>query len=498
VLSLVAAGVSLAEGVAPAIEDGAIRMGNVTQPINDDGSFLIAFDAPADRAHTQVAPSKVLEWVMAMDASEDGAFPEEGRRALEGRIVVFGVHLAGQEDAVASPMHPAHPGPLYQAAALDDLLNGTGRILATRAENGAFLAFACLFVGVAGTMPRRRRAPHLAAGAAFVLVLVWAVGAFAMDVAYDVLTPVIGVLLTWIGVYAFRYFAEGRYNRWLEGTFGLYLSAGIIDAIKRDPSVLRLGGVRREITVLFSDVAGFTKMSEGLDAEQLVTLLNEYLTPHSDAVLAEEGVVDKYIGDAVMAFFGDPIPYPDHAVRACRCALSVIERLPELRPVWEGFGLPGFPIRIGLNTGVAVMGNMGSRQRFSYTAMGDTVNLASRLEGANKAFGSTILIGDATRREAGDAILAKPLARLGVVGRGEPVAVHELVAMSDRATPEQVAHVAAFERAREALMRGDADAAHAALDEAERLHPGDGPVAWLRGIARGPLPWDGTLILSSK
>jgi adenylate cyclase len=316
--------------------------------------------------------------------------------------------------------------------------------------------------------------------------------------------PLVAGVLTWGATTAFTLLTEGRYNKWLESTFSRYLAPSVIEALKRDPELLKLGGTRREVTVLFSDIAGFTSISEGLPPERLSELLNRYLTPHCDAVFAHDGTVDKFIGDAVVAFYGDPIPQADHALRGCRTALEVQAALPALEPVWRGMGLSKFEVRIGLNSGVATLGNMGSAQRFNYTALGDTVNLASRLEGANKAFGTRILLGEATRAAAGDAVLAKSLGRLVVVGKEEPVGVHELVALRERATPDEVHHVEAFARAVAAAKSGDLAAARTALSESERLRPGDGACAWfatlLAKLASGaePSPWSGVVTLTGK
>ena len=149
------------------------------------------------------------------------------------------------------------------------------------------------------------------------------------------------MVLTWGGTSVFHLLTAGRRNRWLEGTFGRYLAPAIISALKDEPGLLELGGRKREITILFSDVAGFTKLTEALEPHQMVTLLNRYLTPHAAAVMEQGGVVDKFIGDAVMAFFGDPLPDPQHAEKCCRAALTVQKQLPDLRPVWEEMGLDG-------------------------------------------------------------------------------------------------------------------------------------------------------------
>ncbi|MFV1959813.1 MAG: adenylate/guanylate cyclase domain-containing protein, partial [Planctomycetota bacterium] len=423
---------------------------------------------------------------------------------LEGKIVVWGLNLAGQEDKVASTLGGTYHGPEFQATAIDNLLHGDGRVRASGGLNAlVLLGLTVLLGGLAGYV-RSRLLPHLVPLLFALLLVVGAYGLFSRGLSIDLFTPLLGIVLTWGGTSIVRVLTEGRRNRWLEGTFGRYLAPSIIEALKRDPALLQLGGRRREITILFSDVADFTRLCESLSPENVVELLNRYLTTHSSAVMNEGGVVDKFQGDAVMAFFGDPVPTADHAYRACRSALEVRARLPDLMPLWEGMGLDGFEIRIGLNTGTAIVGNMGSDQRFDYTCMGDAVNVASRLEGANKAFGSRILIGSRTFEECRAQIVARPIARIVLVGRSEPEPVFELLALKEGASSDLLAHVAAFEAALEAARRGDLEAARRALDEAEGLRPGDGPTAWLRGLverlAQGeePSPWSGLVTLTGK
>jgi adenylate cyclase len=484
-------------------EGGALVVGGRHVPLARDGSFLIDFRSKEPvTAYARVAPSQVVAWGQQRGA--DGALPAEARERLGGKIVVWGVNLPGQQDVVATPVRAALQGPALQATILDNLLAGSTRTAAAPVANLLLTLGAGALVGLLAMLLSGRVMPHLVTLALLALVVALAFAAFRAGTALDLFLPLATGLLTAGGTMAAKLLTEGRYNRWLEGTFSRYLAPSVIDALKHDPRLLDLGGNHREITVLFSDVAGFTSLSEKLKPPQVVELLNVYLTRHCAAVFATGGVVDKFIGDAVMAFWGDPVPQPDHALRACRTALAVQAAMPGLEPVWRGMGLTEFHVRIGLNAGSAVVGNMGSTQRFDYTAMGDTVNLASRLEGANKAFHTQILIGDPVRRHAGDAILVKPLARLGVVGRGEPLAVHELAGLAESATEELRRHVAAFTAAGEAARRGELGAARAALAEAERRKPGDGACAWLAGIlddleaGRLATPWSGVLTLKSK
>lgn len=501
VLSLPLATARLATGAAADVAAGRLRLARASQALNADDTFLVDFRRAAVRGvYPRVAPAQVLDW--AVRAETEGALPAEAGERLGGRIVVYGVNLAGVKDLVPSPLGEVMDGPAFQATVLDNLLHGDGRVRAGRGLDTALLVLLLALVGLAGGALRGRWAPHLVPATVAVLFVVGAFAWFGAGTSIDLFTPLLGLLLTWAGTTALRLFTEGRRNRWLEGTFGRYMAPSIIAALKQDPTLLVLGGRERDISVLFSDVAGFTRISTQLSAAQVVSLLNRYLTQHCAPVLAEGGVVDKFEGDAVMAFFGDPVPSDDHALRACRAAVQVIRDLPALRPTWEAMGLDSFAIRIGINSGVAVVGNMGSDQRFDYTCMGDTVNLASRLEGAAKAFGATILIGPKTAGSVGDALVTRPLGRLVVVGRDEPVEVFELLDLREGASAELLDHVEAFARALEAARGGDFDTARAALDAAERLRPGDGPVTWLRGVidaqAERGEPWDGVTVLTAK
>ncbi len=487
---------------AVAFDGDGVRVGDARQALMADGSFLLNYRGQVGRTYPRVAPSRLIDWAAAME--ETGELPAAAREALAGKIVVWGINLSGQDDLVTTTLSGAHHGPEFQATAIDNLLHGDGRVRAGAAANAVLLLVVTALLGLLSGWIRSRVLPHLLPAVLGGLVLAFTWLLFGRGMSFDVFTPLLGILLTWAATGVVRLLTEGRRNKWLEGTFGRYLAPSIIDALKEDPGLVALGGQSRHITVLFSDVAGFTRISETLGAQNTVKLLNHYLTMHSTAVMEEGGVVDKFEGDAVMAFFGDPVPSTTHAEQACRCALKVFERLPDLESVWREMGLSEFGIRIGLNTGDAYVGNMGSEQRFDYTCMGDTVNLSSRLEGANKAFGSGILIGRQTYEEAKEVILAKPLCGLIVVGRTQPEPVYELVGLRDQASDALIAHVEAFKAAVDAARRGALDEARRRLIDADATRPGDAPTRWLGGIVnqleRGDLacPWSGVVELTGK
>ncbi|MBW3002655.1 adenylate/guanylate cyclase domain-containing protein [Candidatus Woesearchaeota archaeon] len=247
---------------------------------------------------------------------------------------------------------------------------------------------------------------------------------------YGVIMNLVFVPLAIVSTYTFEvvylYSAEKKEREKTMGAFSKYVSPAVVDELMKDPSKLKLGGARKEITVFFSDIRGFTTISEKLSPEKLVHILNEYLTAMTDIVMKHEGVVDKYIGDAIMAFWGAPMKQPNHAEMACSTSVDMIKKLGELQKKWAAEKFPEIKIGIGLNTGHAVIGNMGSYERFDYTAMGDTINLGSRLEGLTKVYGVNILASESTKKAAKGFVFRK-LDLVRVKGKNKPITIYELV-----------------------------------------------------------------------
>ena len=242
-----------------------------------------------------------------------------------------------------------------------------------------------------------------------------------------VTAPEAAVLFTLISGFIINYAGEGRQKKFIKEAFSQYLSPVVIDRLVQDPDQLSLGGEKRELSILFSDIRGFTSISEQLDPVSLTALLNDYLTEVTDIIYQFGGTIDKYEGDAVIAFWNAPLDLPDHAMKSVKAALMYQKRLAEIRPRLAVKTGRDVYARIGINTGDVVIGNMGSRQRFNYTFLGDAGNLASRLEGINKQFGTFLMISEHTRRAAGDdpEIAYRELSRVTVVGKNEPVRVFE-------------------------------------------------------------------------
>ncbi len=221
--------------------------------------------------------------------------------------------------------------------------------------------------------------------------------------------------------------AETKHSRFLKQTFKQYISPELVDQLVTNPKQINLGGETKNLTILFSDLEGFTSFSEKLKPRELVSLLNEYLGEMTDVLFKEKGTLDKYQGDAIMAIFGAPLEQPDHPIRACQTALHMQTALTKLNQQWEDLGRIQLKVRIGINTGIVVVGNIGSKDRYDYTVIGDEVNLASRLEGVNKMFGTSILISESTCDQLGNDYLTRELGRIVVKGKTQAITVYELI-----------------------------------------------------------------------
>ncbi len=229
--------------------------------------------------------------------------------------------------------------------------------------------------------------------------------------------------------------------------FGKYVSPKVIDILLKHPEYLNLGGEKKYVTIFFSDVRGFSSFSEQLTPEKLVKLLNEYLSAMTDIVIEEEGVVDKFIGDAIMAFWGAPVDQKDHAIRACTASIKMVKVLEELNKGWSTRGFPHVAAGIGLHSGHAVIGNMGSNVRFDYTAMGDTVNLGSRLEGLTKKYGVSVLISETTKELVEKQFVVRELDRVQVKGKKLPVTIYQLVGEIGKVGEEKLNELKEYEKA---------------------------------------------------
>ncbi|HJV82364.1 adenylate/guanylate cyclase domain-containing protein [Noviherbaspirillum sp.] len=313
------------------------------------------------------------------------------------------------------------------------------------------------------------------------------------DIWWPVFAPLLGLFLSYLLFGAAAFIDERRKRAEIRRAFGHYVSSAVIEQMLAHPERLRLGGERREITLLFSDLAGFTSISEKMQPEEVAEMMNLYLTEMGRIILDHGGTLDKFIGDAVMAFWGAPLSDADHALHACEAALNMQQAMASINAALQQKGAGALSMRIGIHTGMAVIGNMGSTERFDYTAIGDSVNLASRLEGANKLYGAGILLSQATVDALHGRLNCRLVDKLCVKGKSEPIQVYTLGAM----TEENDAAIQAF-------RRQDWDEAQRLWQIVLRDCPSD-PVAqfYIDRIAHlrshpPAMDWDGTTVLDSK
>jgi adenylate cyclase len=316
-----------------------------------------------------------------------------------------------------------------------------------------------LFWSLASAMAvsRIRRATAIAPVFLLAAGLPTAAGWLAYSLGWwlPVVPPVLAALVAGLSMLLVNYAVEGRQKRFIQNAFGQYLSPQVIERLVADPDQLKLGGEKRCLSIYFSDIAGFTSISEKLDPVGLTSLLNDYLSEMTSIIYAYGGTIDKYEGDAVIAFWNAPLDLPDHAAQAVRACLACQKKLAEIQPRLQK--LSGRPVtaRIGLNSGDVVIGNMGSSQRFNYTFLGDAGNLASRLEGINKLFGTPILASEFTKEIAGETpdLHWREISRVRVVGKNRPVTVYEPMARED--AEAQKSALEAFDRALRLYYQGD-------------------------------------------
>ena len=322
------------------------------------------------------------------------------------------------------------------------------------------------------------------------------VGAFHVGWWADPVLPGVALGLSFALAAAFSYATEGRQKLYIRRMFGQYMSETVINHLLEHPEKLQLGGERRRVTLFFSDLAGFTTISERLSPETVVSLLNDYLSRMTEIILEEAGTVDKFEGDAIMAFWGAPLDQPDQAARACRAALRQQAALKELNRQFTGLNLPPLSMRIGLHTGDAIVGNLGSEKRFDYTVIGDTVNLASRLEGVNKFYGSHIMASEVTVAACAGAVEFRELDLVAVKGKEQAVRVFEVLGLTGELEPEVIRRRQDFAQALELYRQRRFPEALAGFEAIGAAAPEDGPARTYRDRCRRfqeappPADWD--------
>jgi adenylate cyclase len=391
-------------------------------------------------------------------------------------IVLIGGAARGLADTFVTPFSAALSGVERHATVIDNILREDflRRSHATVLIDLAAVVLMGLLVGWLSPKCPSYWGSVAALGLAGVYFLANALAFTRAGLWVNLLFPLVAVVVTQSGITLFKFLTEERQKRMIRSAFQYYLHPTIVDQVSQNPQLLKLGGESRELTVLFSDIRSFSTIAEGLSPEALVHLLNEYLTVMTQVVFRHNGLLDKYMGDGIMAVYGAPLDDPDHAFRACCSALEMMDELKTLRAKWAAHGLPLVNIGIGINTATMVVGNMGSELRFDYTVMGDGVNLASRLEGANKEYGTNIIVSESTWEQVRDRLAGRELDVIRVQGKAQPTRIFQVLGMAPL-SPTLVPSIRLFEAGLGAYRTQQWDSASHLFQQVLDALPGDAP-----------------------
>jgi len=462
------------------------------------GSMLINYTGPS---HTYATYS--------MADVIDGKLPASD---FKDKIVLVGATAVGIGDLRITPFQSVdYMGVEIHANVIDNLLHSSqpGRGFLSRGLNEEMIDIVIILafgLGLGWVFTRLKPLSStfsmVGALAAFLFFNYFCFAHYGMWLSLVI--PSGTLIVNYGSITSYRMIFEEREKRRVRKTFERYVSPGVIRLIEQDPKkYFKPGGESKELTIMFSDIRSFTSISEGLTPNELVRLLNEYLGEMTDILFKRWGTLDKYIGDAVMAFWGSPFPQEDHAVRACACALDMSARLEELNLKWELGGRKPLSIGLGINTGQVSVGNMGSERRFSWTVMGDPVNLASRLEGLNKEYHTTRIVSENTYSRTRDHFLFRELDCIRVKGKLKPVVIYELVGWpKDHARFAEL--LSLYEEARVAYQHQVWDEAAQRFETVLSRYPNDGPSQVflqraLEFVKESPVPgWDGVYVMKTK
>ncbi|MBY0315249.1 MAG: adenylate/guanylate cyclase domain-containing protein [Bdellovibrionales bacterium] len=484
-------------------------------PVDASGQLIVKYYGPTNTLPYVSAKDLLAtddEFIYVYTRAEDN---EHGQMRIEakkhkksdffkGKSVITGVTSLALYDLRNTPVDKNYPGPEIHLTVLNNLLKGDfvkplghahwiipGVIIAL----GLLMSLILTFIGAL---------PALGSMVIFSLGFVYIDGMVfhKLHLSYSSLAILIEIIGLHFTTFIFKYFSEERKKIALKKTFSKYVSPAVVDELLRSDENLKIGGKKQVLSVFFSDLRGFTDLSEKMDPGQLAQFLNEYLTPMTRVIFDNKGTLDKYMGDGVMAFFGAPVTDKDHAINACRCALQSLEELEILRTEFARRGWPLIDLGIGINTGPMSVGNMGSASIQSYTVIGDSVNLGARLEAANKEFGTRILVSESTFEQAQNYFCFREVGRIAVKGKIQPIRTYELI--SEKVKPEIHQWLDLYHQAYHLYMNQNFAKALEIFEQAEHLKSQDKVTSIYKQrcleYIQNPPPadWDGVDRLKTK
>jgi adenylate cyclase len=494
------------------MDENTFSINGVKIPLYDQGTILINYAGPASTFPRYSFNSVIDDTSFNLGIEDLDYFDQLLKdEVFKNKIVLIGSTVSELHDNFPTPYlsykdSPREmPGVEIHANAINTILNN----LFFKKLNYLVTLLIALFLILLVQFFSIRFSTALSAIFTIILTLLFISAVFYLFMnqlfVLEMILPVMAVLFSFVGNNLYQYIITQREKQMIIGAFERYVPEGVVKDLLKHPEKLSLGGEERFITVLFSDIAGFTTISEKLPPQELVNLINEYLSEMTDIILNHDGIIDKYEGDAIMAEFGVPIFYEDHAIKACLAAIDMQKRLNDLSEKWVQEGLPALRSRIGINSGNMIVGNMGSNKVFDYTALGDEVNLASRLEGANKSYGTSIMISDSTNELVKEKLLTRPLDLIRVKGKQKPVQVFELISKKlEGREGLNIEIVSTYTNGIQYYHKRDWQQASECFRFCLKKNPGDIPSRiYLKRIiehVKNPPPpdWDGVYTLKSK
>ncbi len=477
------------------IKSGKLIIGKKIVPIDSQGNAVLNYRGISG-THKAYSAAAVIQSELRILSGETPTIRD--KNAFRDKYVFFGFSAPGLYDLRSSPVDGVYPGVEIQATLLDNFLSGDfmRRSSAWLTITIVFsLALACAISASVFSSP----VGSVTVGLIFFSIPIFiSFGSYLRGLWFPLVAQEISVAVTIALALVVNYATEGKQKRFIKNAFQQYLSPAVIEQLIQHPERLKLGGERRVLSIFFSDLQGFTSISEGLDPKELTAFLNDYLSAMTNIIHEESGTVDKYEGDAIIAFWNAPLEVTEHAGRAVRAAMRCQEVLAEMRPGFkERIGKEVF-MRIGINTGLAIVGNLGSDTRFDYSMIGDAVNLAARLEGANKQFDTYTMISQFTRDMLGDISTVRELARIAVVGRKEPVVVYEPMTAEEYNARKDILET--FSQGLDLFYKGKFSQALEIFSTLQKLdRPAAAYAKKCRAIIQAPPDeWQGVWVMDSK
>ena len=497
------------------------------------GQAAVAPGYPSDRLWSKNYSG--LEWVevgpfkIPVDENVNALIPYRGRGGKEGgsyryisavdvmnervavddlknRIVLIGTTAPGLLDLRAAPMQSVYPGVEVHANMIGGIIDHNVKQKPPYVVGAEFILLLITGLGMALLLPLLNPLKSLLVTiAALIAALAGNVVVFHFgNLVLPLASGLVLIALLFALNMSYGYFVEARGKRQITGLFGQYVPPELVDEMAKNPDSFSMEGESREMTVLFTDVRGFTTISEGLDPKQLSQLMNEFLTPLTEVIYKHRGTVDKFMGDCIMAFWGAPLPDQNHARNGILAGLEMHEILEKLKPEFQKRGWPEIRIGVGLNTGRMSVGNMGSRLRTAYTVMGDAVNLASRLEGITKEYGADIIVGQGTRDAVPDVVF-RELDRVRVKGKDEAVAIFEPLGVQGKVGKQKLEEVKLYAQFLRLYRAQDWDQAELQLFNLQKMAPHNKlyshtfveRIGYLRANPPGE-GWDGAFTFTTK